>query len=377
MASPANPAPHDGADERFRATAAQPADPGPLRGDFEFALPPELIAQHPAAQREGARLLHVQPDRLRDERIPDLLTKFTPGDVLVLNDTQVVPARLHGSKESGGRVEILLERALSGHRALVMLRTSHSPRPGLRLRFGAGARTFGATVRGRHDDLFELEFDDPVEAVLAGAGAVPLPPYITHAPSAEDQARYQTVYARVPGAVAAPTAGLHLSEALLAQLGERGVQLAYVTLHVGAGTFQPVRAQRLREHRMHSERYAIPAETAQLVNEARARGRAIVAVGTTSVRALESAMDGGRLRAGAGETRLFILPGYRFQCVERLLTNFHLPGSTLLMLVSAFAGTQRVRAAYAHAVAARYRFFSYGDAMLLERAAEAAPGGPA
>jgi len=379
MASPANPAP----------PVDEPAPPSPevqlQPTDFEFALPPELIAQHPAPQREAARLLHVHPAGLRDEHIPDLLDKFAAGDVLVLNDTRVIPARLHGCKESGGRVEALLERTLSEHRALVLLRTSHPPRAGLRLRFGTagpgnaglGAAGLGATVRGRHDDLFELEFDDPVEEVLARAGALPLPPYITHAPDAQDAARYQTVYARAPGAVAAPTAGLHLSEALLGQFQERGVELAYLTLHVGAGTFQPVRTQRLDEHRMHSERYVIPPETADRVNAARARGRAIIAVGTTSVRALESAMAGGRLRAGTGETRLFILPGYRFQCVERLITNFHLPGSTLLMLVSAFGGLQRVRSAYAHAVAAKYRFFSYGDAMLLERQVPEARQGPA
>jgi S-adenosylmethionine:tRNA ribosyltransferase-isomerase len=344
-----------------------------------------LIAQHPAAQRDAARLLHVRGDELADERIADLCAKFQPGDVIVLNDTKVIPARLHGVKSTGGRVEVLLERALSAHRALVLLRTSHTPRPGVRMRFAAPRRDalqpvaptraadaragFGATVRARHADLFELEFDEPLEQVLAQAGEVPLPPYIRHRPAVEDSARYQTVYARVPGAVAAPTAGLHLSERLLAQLQAQGVQLAYVTLHVGAGTFQPVRSECLSEHRMHAERYEVPALTARLVNEARARGGSIIAVGTTSVRALESNLRQGQLQAGNGETGLFILPGYRFACVDRLLTNFHLPGSTLLMLVSAFAGTQRVRRAYEHAVAQRYRFFSYGDAMLLERAA--------
>jgi S-adenosylmethionine:tRNA ribosyltransferase-isomerase len=223
-------------------------------------------------------------------------------------------------------------------------------------------------VLGREDDLFVLEFDDALDAVLEAAGEVPLPPYIHHAPAAEDAARYQTVYARSPGAVAAPTAGLHLSEDLLAQLQAQGVDVAYLTLHVGAGTFQPLRVERVDEHRMHSERYVVPARTAAMVNEARDQGRRILAVGTTSVRALESSMRDGRLQAGSGETRLFILPGFRFQCVDRLLTNFHLPGSTLLMLVAAFAGMERMRSAYAHAVAQRYRFFSYGDAMLLERA---------
>ncbi|SPE34371.1 S-adenosylmethionine:tRNA ribosyltransferase-isomerase [Burkholderiales bacterium] len=342
------------------------------RSDFEFSLPPELIAQHPAEQREGARLLHVRADGCHDEHIPDLLGKFQAGDVLVLNDTRVIKARLLGEKESGGRVEALIERALSSHRAHALLRTSHAPRPGLRLRFaapGAAPRASGAaTVLGRDGDLFELEFEAPLDEVLEAAGQVPLPPYIRHAPLAEDAARYQTVYARAPGAVAAPTAGLHLSEAMLAQWRARGVHIAFVTLHVGAGTFQPVRTERLREHRMHSERFHVPPATADLVNQAHERGRQVIAVGTTSVRALESSVRDGRVQAGGGETRLFILPGFAFQCVDRLLTNFHLPGSTLLMLVAAFAGPGPVLEAYRHAVSVRYRFFSYGDAMLVERA---------
>jgi len=355
----------------------------PRREDFAFDLPPELIAQHPARAREDARLLHVcghgADVRLRDGCIPDLLEAFEPGDVLVLNDTRVVKARLRGEKASGGRVEILLERAVSTHRALVLLRTSHAPRPGTALRFAANGpgdpgTAYTATVTGRQDDLFEIEFTRPLEEVLEAAGEIPLPPYIRHAPAAQDATRYQTVYAREPGAVAAPTAGLHLTESLLAALQERGVQLAWVTLHVGAGTFQPVRAERLRDHRMHSERYHVPAETARCVNAARAAGRRIIAVGTTSVRALESSARDGQLQAGSGETRLFILPGFRFQIVDRLLTNFHLPGSTLLMLVAAFAGTATIRAAYRHAVALRYRFFSYGDAMLLERHGTSPPG---
>jgi len=348
----------------------------PRREDFAFELPPELIAQHPAPTREAARLLHVTGNddglRLRDGHIPDLLDAFEPGDVLVLNDTRVMKARLRGEKASGGRVELLLERALCAHRALFLLRTSHTPRPGTALRFpaplaGGGVDVYSATVTGRQGDLFELEFAQPLDEVLEAAGEVPLPPYIHHAPAAEDAARYQTVYAQEPGAVAAPTAGLHFTEALLAALRQRGVVLARVTLHVGAGTFQPVRAERLRDHRMHSERYHVPAETALRVNAARAAGRRVIAVGTTSVRALESSVDGGQLRAGSGETQLFILPGFRFQIVDRLLTNFHLPGSTLLMLVAAFAGTAAIQAAYRHAVEQRYRFFSYGDAMLLQR----------
>ncbi len=352
--------------------AHAPAARALQREPFEFELPPELIAQHPASQRDGARLLLLGPGAaLRDGRIPDLLETFDPGDVLVLNDTRVIKARLRGEKASGGRVEILLERALSANRALVLLRTSHPPRPGTRLRFFAagGARPagFAATVVGRQDDLFEIDFDDPLDTVLEAAGDIPLPPYIHHAPQADDAARYQTVYARAPGAVAAPTAGLHLSEALLAALRARGVLTAFVTLHVGAGTFQPVRTRRLQEHRMHSERFTVPVETARIVNAARAAGRRIVAVGTTSVRALESSARDGMVVAGSGETRLFILPGFAFQVVDRLLTNFHLPGSTLMMLVCAFGGTGRLQAAYRHAIEQRYRFFSYGDAMLIDR----------
>jgi S-adenosylmethionine:tRNA ribosyltransferase-isomerase len=358
---------------RGAATAA------PQRSDFEFDLPEELIAQRPAPEREDARLLHVRPEGLQDERVSALPGKFRPGDVLVLNDTRVIPARLHGNKPTGGRVEALVERVLSERRALVMLRTSHAPAPGARLLFAArdpghaaaGARrTWGATVRGRSEDLFDLQFDEPVELVLAAAGQIPLPPYIRHAPAAEDAQRYQTVYARVPGAVAAPTAGLHFTQRMLERLQESGVRVAYVTLHVGAGTFQPVRAERLSEHRMHAEHFEVPGRTADAVNEARERGSAVIAVGTTSVRALEASVAPAqpRVQPGPGETSLFILPGFEFRCVDRLLTNFHLPGSTLLMLACAFAGTQRVRQAYAHAVARRYRFFSYGDAMLLERA---------
>ncbi len=371
-----HPVPADAANSAVPASetpAVSAADTDLLRSDFEFELPPGLIAQHPAAQREAARLLQLRGEGWHDGFIPDLLEQLGAGDLLVLNDTRVLKARLLGEKHSGGRVEILLERATSACRALVLLRTSHAPRSGTRLRFARGpsAGSFEATVLGRAGEFFELEFDTPLEQVLEGAGQVPLPPYIEHAPAPEDAARYQTVYARVPGAVAAPTAGLHLSQALLEQLAARGVQIATVTLHVGAGTFQPVRTQRLAEHRMHAERFDIPVQTAERVNAARGRGGRIVAVGTTSLRALESSMDAGRLRPGGGETRLFILPGFAFQCVDLLLTNFHLPGSTLLMLVSAFAGTARIRAAYRHAVASGYRFFSYGDAMLLERA-----GGP-
>jgi S-adenosylmethionine:tRNA ribosyltransferase-isomerase len=249
------------------------------------------------------------------------------------------------------------------------MRTSHSPKPGTAVLFGDDDNAAGATVTGRHEDFFELQFDRPILPLLEHLGHVPLPPYIRHADAAEDQRRYQTVYAREPGAVAAPTAGLHFSNELLDRLRSRGVLFAHLTLHVGAGTFQPVRTERLSEHRMHAEWYRIDAASADAINRARAEGRIVTAVGTTCVRALESAAtDDGRIAPGSGDTRLFITPGFRFRIADRLLTNFHLPKSTLLMLVSAFAGVDRIRAAYAHAIAARYRFFSYGDAMLLERA---------
>lgn len=355
------------------------------RSDFDFTLPPEQIAQHPTARRADARLLRLRGSgsalALDDLHIADLAEAFAPGDLLVCNDTRVIKARLFGERESGGKVEALIERPVGAYggptatrRALALLRASHAPKPGRRLRFGAadGAAQFEAMVLGREGDLFELEFSAPLDRVLDEAGQIPLPPYIRHRPEDEDAARYQTVYAQAPGAVAAPTAGLHFDDALLARLRERGVQTAFVTLHVGAGTFQPVRVENLAEHRMHKERYVVSQATADAIAATRARGGRIVAVGTTSVRALESsvAKDGaqaGQVVAGAGETDLFILPGFRFQVVDRLLTNFHLPGSTLLMLVSAFGGMEPVRRAYDHAVRAGYRFFSYGDAMLLDR----------
>jgi len=336
--------------------------------DFDFALPDELIAQHPQGERSASRLLHVADSRLRDLQIAQLPDLVEPGEVLVLNDTKVIKARLHGSKPTGGRVEALVERAVGPRQALALVRTSHAPRPGTTFEFGIGTKCHTAIVRERRADLFLLEFDSEVDAVLEDAGEVPLPPYIRHQADAEDEARYQTVYARSPGAVAAPTAGLHFTSALLERLRERGARLVHVTLHVGSGTFQPVRCERVREHVMHAERYEIAADSAEAINAALAEGRPVTAVGTTSLRALESAAHEGRIRAGAAETDLFITPGFRFQVVRRLLTNFHLPRSTLLMLVAAFAGLDRIRATYAHAVAQRYRFFSYGDAMLLERA---------
>ena len=336
-------------------------------GDFDFDLPAGLIAQHPLAERAASRLLHAQPSALADLRFTDLPRLVAPGEVLVFNDTRVIRARLLGRKPSGGRVEALIERLLDERRALALLRTSHSPRGGTQILFGSDGEPVVATVTGRHDDFFELTFSRDVASTLERFGHVPLPPYITHGDSAQDAERYQTVYARNAGAVAAPTAGLHFTAELMAALRGRGAQCVFVTLHVGAGTFQPVRAERIAEHRMHAERYEIPESTAEAVNAARAAGRRVTAVGTTSLRALESAAGDGPIAAGAGETRLFITPGYRFRAVDRLITNFHLPRSTLLMLVSAFAGTDRIRSAYAHAIAQRYRFFSYGDAMLLER----------
>ncbi|HMN65884.1 MAG: tRNA preQ1(34) S-adenosylmethionine ribosyltransferase-isomerase QueA [Burkholderiaceae bacterium] len=342
--------------------------------DFDFELPAELIAQHPGPARSASRLLHVRRDGLSDLRFDALPGLLEPGELLVFNDTRVLRARLRGSKDTGGRIEALVERITSEHEALAQLRASKPPRPGTRLAFGSAH----ATVTGRAGEFWKLRFDDPVLAAIDREGELPLPPYITHAPDAEDERRYQTVYAREPGSVAAPTAGLHFDEPLLARLRERGVELAFVTLHVGAGTFQPVRVDDLSRHRMHAERFSVPAQTAEAVARARAAGRRVVAVGTTSLRTLESAAsEDGRVLAGGGETRLFVTPGYAFRVVDRLITNFHLPKSTLLMLVSAFAGVERIRAAYAHAIAERYRFFSYGDAMLLEREQAAAPGGPA
>ena len=336
--------------------------------DFDYPLPPELIAQHPAPERAASRLLHLdgRTGAMQDRMFRDIVDLADAKDVLVFNDTKVIKARLHGRKDSGGEVEILVERILDASRALAHVRASKPPRPGRRIVLARGG---AVEVLGRRDDLFELLFlDGPVLDVLEAWGEVPLPPYIEHAPEAQDEARYQTVYARAPGAVAAPTAGLHFDAPILEALRAKGVALASLTLHVGAGTFQPVRVEELARHVMHSEWYSVPQETVDAIAAAKRRGGSVVAVGTTTLRALESAAAAGELAAGTAETRLFIVPGYRFRVVERLLTNFHLPRSTLLMLVSAFAGTQNVRRAYAHAVKERYRFFSYGDAMLIERA---------
>ena len=375
--------------------------------DFDYHLPDELIAQYPPEHRAGGRLLDVSAlgaaagsgtghlateHSVADRLLTDLPSLLVPGSLVVFNDTKVIHARLFGHKESGGRIEVMVERIDGEFEVLAMVRASHPPKEGSRLYFGdagagsgsgsesragSGASSHGdgppashaaavATVVSAREPgsmLLRLRFDAPAAEVLEQLGELPLPPYIQHTPDGADESRYQTVFAREPGAVAAPTAGLHFDEALLAALRARGVEMTHLTLHVGAGTFLPVRTEDLSQHQMHAERYAISPETAQAIARAKASGRPVVAIGTTAMRALEA--SGGQ--AGVGETNLFITPGYRFQVVDRLFTNFHLPKSTLLILVSAFAGRETIRRAYAHAIAQRYRFFSYGDAMLLDR----------
>lgn len=340
--------------------------------DFDFQLPEDLIAHYPPARRGDSRLLHMnrQSGALSHLGFSDFPALLRPEDLLVCNNTRVIPARLFGRKQSGGKIELLVERVLPDNRVLAQLRSNHPLSEGAELSFQHEDQVAQAVVEGREDGFYLVRFDAMLDLMgfLDRAGHMPLPPYIRRADDASDRERYQTVYARVQGSVAAPTAGLHFSDEMLAALREKGIATAQVTLHVGAGTFQPVRVERIDDHVMHSERYVIDAAAAARINAARAEGRRVTAVGTTTLRALEAAANGGRVAAGAGETRLFITPGYRFQIVDRLLTNFHLPRSTLLMLVSAFAGMERIRAAYRHAVERRYRFFSYGDAMLLERA---------
>ncbi len=359
--------------------------------DFDFALPPELIAQHPAAQRSASRLLDGTGLQPVDRIFSDLPQLLNAGDLLVFNDTRVIKARLYGRKATGGAVELLVERILPGpggasdtsHDVLAHLRASKSPAAGARLTLGdeRTTGTFEAEVLGRggpDGGLFHLRFPHNALALLERHGHVPLPPYITHADNADDEARYQTVFATRPGAVAAPTAALHFDDPLLAALQARGVTTARVTLHVGAGTFQPVRTEDLSQHQMHSEWFEVGADTARAINTTRQAGGRIVAVGTTSVRALESAAlateqglgPGAPLQAAQGETTIFITPGYEFRVVDTLITNFHLPRSTLMMLVSAFAGYEPVMALYRHAIERGYRFFSYGDAMILGRGPE-------
>lgn len=356
------------------SSALPPSDARLLTlGDFDFDLPPELIAQHPAAERSASRLLDGRSAWPQDRVFRDLPLLLEPGDLLVFNDTRVIKARLYGSKASGGAVEALIERVLPDagprqHEVWAHLRASKSPRPGAVVRF---ADAFDAEVLGRcgpQDSLFHLRFPADPYVLLEAYGHVPLPPYITHADDADDARRYQTVFAARPGAVAAPTAALHFDAALLAALDARGVRRAAVTLHVGAGTFQPVRTDDIRQHRMHSEWFEVPPATVTAISATREHAGRVVAVGTTTLRALESAAASGRLQAGARETEIFITPGYAFRVVDLLVTNFHLPRSTLLMLVSAFCGHTHAMSLYRHAVASRYRFFSYGDAMLLQRA---------
>ncbi|HEY8354719.1 MAG TPA: tRNA preQ1(34) S-adenosylmethionine ribosyltransferase-isomerase QueA [Methylophilaceae bacterium] len=337
--------------------------------DFDFDLPEELIAQFPAAERSASRLLRLDGNsgRLDDDWFRNLPQLLGPDDLVILNDTRVIKARLFGAKDSGGRIEVMVERIIDDHRLLAQIRASHSPKPGSRLHI---AEAFEAKVVERQDDLFLLEILDAAPAIelIELHGQLPLPPYISHAADRQDEERYQTVFARQPGAVAAPTAGLHFDDAMLQRLRDAGIAIAHVTLHVGAGTFQPVRVENIHEHKMHSELYSVPQATVEAIHLTRSRGGKVTAVGTTVLRALESAASSGELQAGNGETDIFITPGYRFRVVERLLTNFHLPRSTLLMLVCAFAGKEHTMQAYRHAVAAKYRFFSYGDAMLIERA---------
>ena len=341
--------------------------------DFDFDLPPELIAQHPAAERSASRLLDGTGPTPVDRVFRDLPGLLSPGDLLVFNNTRVIKARLYGAKASGGAVEALVERVLPGtHEVWAHMRASKSPKPGAKVRF---ADAFDADVLGRcgpDNGLFHLRLDGDPFALLDAHGHVPLPPYITHADEEDDVRRYQTVFAKEPGAVAAPTAALHFDEALLARMRERGIATAEVTLHVGAGTFQPVRTENLAEHKMHSEWFEVPQATADAIRATRAVGGRIVAVGTTTLRALESAALHATpdeiVQVGSRDTDIFITPGFDFKVVDVLVTNFHLPKSTLMMLVSALAGYGHIKSLYAHAIAQRFRFFSYGDAMLIQRA---------
>ena len=334
------------------------------RSDFHFELPDELIAQRPADSRGDSRLLMLDGSSgcLADRDFGELPDLLQPGDLLVFNDTRVIPARLYGAKESGGKVEVLVERILEENRVLAHIRASKSPKPGSWLVL---ENDIDVKVLGRQDALFELQFPGPVLELLESYGHMPLPPYIEREAAESDSERYQTVYANRPGAVAAPTAGLHFDEAMLQRIEDHGIEKAWVTLHVGAGTFQPVRADDIRDHVMHSEYLEVSPETVEAIQRTKERGGRVVAVGTTVVRSLESAARMGELVPFQGETDIFIYPGYEFRVIDALITNFHLPESTLLMLVSAFAGYDETLAAYRHAVAQRYRFFSYGDAMFI------------
>lgn len=334
--------------------------------DFHFDLPDELIARHPLAERSASRLLVLDgpSGEVAHRQFPDLLDYLAPGDLMVFNNTRVIPARLFGRKASGGKLEVLVERVLDSHRAMAHVRSSKSPKPGTQLLLDGGGE---AEMVARHDTLFELRFSEPLLPLLERIGHMPLPPYIDRADEEADRERYQTVYAQRAGAVAAPTAGLHFDGPLLAAIRAKGVETAFVTLHVGAGTFQPVRVERIEEHHMHREWLEVGPDVVTAVEACRARGGRVIAVGTTSVRSLETAARDGTLRPFSGDTDIFLYPGKPFHVVDALVTNFHLPESTLLMLVSAFAGYAQTLAAYAAAVERRYRFFSYGDAMFVTR----------
>jgi len=336
------------------------------KSDFNYLLPDILIAQKPLPERDASRLLHMNRDtgQLSDKQFINFINLIDKRDVLVFNDTKVIPARLYGKKQSGGKIEILIERIQDDHHALAHVRASKAPKAGALIELDGG---FCCEILGRAGDLFELEFKNVCSLwqLLQQVGHIPLPPYITRADDESDLTRYQTVFARASGAVAAPTAGLHFDLAMLEKIKAKGVETAFVTLHVGSGTFQPVRVENLAEHLMHKEYFAVPPATVAAAHRARARGGRVIAIGTTAVRALESASKSGVLEAGFGDTDLFITPGYQFKSVDAMLTNFHLPESTLLMLVSAFAGYEPVMNAYRYAIAESYRFFSYGDAMFL------------
>lgn len=334
------------------------------KSDFNYNLPEELIALYPLVNRVDSRLLRVDEDEFHDATFSDLLGLLKAGDLLVFNNTRVIPARLFGRKSSGGKVELLLERVLGEYDVLAHIRSSKSPKAGAILTLD---ETYQCEVLGRDEDLFQLRFLSPVEEVLSAVGHIPLPPYINRSDESMDVERYQTVFSRQPGAVAAPTAGLHFDLDLLDKIKAKGVESAYVTLHVGSGTFQPVREDNLDQHIMHKEWLSVDAEVVQQVFETKKRGGRVIAVGTTAVRALESAAQSGELKTFEGDTKLFIRPGYKFNVVDAMITNFHLPESTLLMLISAFSGYQRIKLAYQHAIKQRYRFFSYGDAMFLTK----------
>lgn len=339
--------------------------------DFDFYLPQTLIAQHPTPNRTASRLLELsgKGGELADKQFTDLPQLLHPGDCLIFNDTRVIKARMFGHKATGGAIEILVERITASQEAWAHIKASRAPTPGSLIQLGSRDISFEAEVLGRDDDLFHLRFlnKQNVFEILEKIGHLPLPPYITHNADAEDETRYQTVYAKHAGAVAAPTAGLHFDKQMLTALQAMGVNIAFVTLHVGAGTFQPVRVENIAEHKMHSEWFTVPQATVDCITQAKQTSKSVIAVGTTSLRALESAARNGPLAATSGETDIFITPGYQFRVIDKLITNFHLPKSTLLMLVSAFAGMENIRHAYQHAIQQQYRFFSYGDAMLIDR----------